>query len=100
MLTPINGIVQLQSERTRRHPTIMNALESRRVNLAIVLRELEWDGVVALEAKAELLGTTTQVLRGVIAGDPMSDELAREIEWATHKPGHWMDDDHFQEGPL
>lgn len=64
----------------------------RYANLLTIFRELEVDGVTRLHHQADVLGTTEGILRLLVAGQPMSDALARELEWAAQKPAQWMDD--------
>jgi hypothetical protein len=64
---------------------------TRRDNLLALLRELAWEGVETLQGQAHLLGTPAKTLHAAIMGTAMSDAMAREIEWAAHKPKLWMD---------
>jgi len=66
--------------------------QTRRANLIAILRELAWDGVETLQGQARLLGAPAKVLHAIVIGKAMPDALAREIEWATHKPMLWMDE--------
>jgi hypothetical protein len=66
--------------------------QARRANLIAILRELAWDGVETLQGQAQLLGAPAKTLHAIVMGRAMPDALAREIEWATHKPTSWMDE--------
>lgn len=65
--------------------------QARRANLIAIVRELAWDGVDTLQGQAQLLGTHATTLHAFIMGRAMPDAMAREIEWAAHKPALWMD---------
>jgi hypothetical protein len=72
----------------------MNSRDTtRRDNLIAILRELAWEGVETLQGQARVLGTPAKTLHATIMGKMMSDAMAREIEWAAHKPKLWMDED-------
>jgi hypothetical protein len=68
-----------------------NRDKTRQDNLITLLRELAWEGVETLQGQAHLLGTPAKTLHAAIMGMAMSDAMAREIEWAAHKPKLWMD---------
>ncbi|WP_448098152.1 hypothetical protein [Luteibacter yeojuensis] len=73
--------------------------EIRRANLAMVLRELEADGVSSLREQADILGTSERMVEAILKGNPMDARLAREIEWSAHKPIYWVDEDHQADLP-
>jgi hypothetical protein len=68
---------------------------NRRASLRIVLGELAWAGVSSTAGQAALLGLRPgKALAGFLRGDPISDAVAREIEWAMQRRDRWMDEDH------
>ena len=74
--------------------------QHRMENLLAVLRELERDGVCSRQQQAEILGTRQIELMRILDGHPVSEVLAREIEWAMQKPDRWLDEDHRTAGEL
>lgn len=66
---------------------------TRQANLTTILHQLAWEGVETLHSQACVLGTSAKTLHATIMGAVMSDAMAREIEWAVHKPERWMDED-------
>jgi hypothetical protein len=68
-----------------------NRDKTRQDNLITLLRELAWEGVETLQSQAHLLGTPAKTLHAAIMGTAMSNAMARELEWAAHKPKLWMD---------
>lgn len=74
--------------------------QHRMENLFAIRRELERDGVCSRQQQADILGTREIELMRILDGHPVSDVLAREIEWAMHKPDRWLDEDHRTAGQL
>lgn len=66
----------------------------RRVNFFTILHELYAEGVHSVREQAAALGVSERVLDAILRGRFIEDDLAREIEWAVHKPDRWMDADH------
>jgi len=79
---------------------MISSPELRRDNLRLVLHDLEQDNVTTSSEKAKVLGVTECTLFAVLSGFPISDELAREIEWASHKPSFWLDENHSGGMPM
>ena len=75
----------------------MNALDpalqtQRRANLRHLIEALDHEGVQSWAAQADILaGMTGPALRAVMEGGPVSNALAREIEWAMQRPSGWLD---------
>lgn len=67
----------------------------RRTNLRLLIDQLVADGVTTEQEQAQLLGGLRgQELNALLQGAPISDSAAREMEWGTHRPVHWMDQTH------
>ena len=67
---------------------------NRRANLRTLLAELHRDGYVSLLGQAAVLGVNRAALQAMLAGDPIEDHVARELEWAMHRREGWLDKDH------
>jgi hypothetical protein len=64
----------------------------RRINLQHLSRQLAAEGVESLAAQGAALGYLTETeLRNLLDGEPISDTVAREIEWAVQRPEGWLD---------
>ncbi|KJV34763.1 hypothetical protein [Luteibacter yeojuensis] len=64
----------------------------RRSNLRHLTRQLAEEGMESLAAQGAALGyLAEQELRNLLAGAPISDAMAREIEWAVQRPEGWLD---------
>lgn len=75
-------MTDVDSDRTRR----------RRANLRHLMHVLDEEGVLSWDAQGKILaGISGMHLLGLLRGDPFTDELAREIEWAMNRPAGWLD---------
>lgn len=64
----------------------------RRANLRHLTNQLAEEGEVSLAAQGAALGYLTEgELRSLLDGAHISDEIAREVEWAVQRPDGWMD---------
>lgn len=63
----------------------------RHQRLVRLLRMLELEGSDSLRSQAERLGVSLGQLEGFLAGTPVSDDVARDIEWTMHLPTGWLD---------
>lgn len=64
----------------------------RRANLRHLIRSLEEEGVQSVAVQAAILANMTgPQLQALMEGDTIPDTLAREIEWAMHRPNGWLD---------
>jgi hypothetical protein len=64
----------------------------RRANLRHLIEALDREGVQSWAAQAGILADMSgPALRAVMEGGPVSNALAREIEWAMHRPNGWLD---------
>lgn len=69
-----------------------NPQARRCANLRHLSEQLTDEGVLSLAAQGEILGgLTEQHLRALLAGEPMSYGVAREIEWTMQRPVGWLD---------
>lgn len=67
----------------------------RHENLAHLIEQLRAEGVKEERQILQLLGGLGGAeLGALMRGAPISDALAREIEWSMHRPVHWMDTAH------
>lgn len=67
-------------------------LQARRwANLRRLLVELEADGIESTLLIHQVLGLRAGVLAKLHKGAEISDAMARELEWAMHRPGGWLD---------
>lgn len=67
-------------------------LQARRwANLRRLLAELEADGIESTLLIQQVLGLRAGVLAKLHKGAEISDAMARELEWAMHRPGGWLD---------
>lgn len=71
-----------------------NQVNRRSTNLAEVVRELGGERTGGMALVAQVLGVPEASLWVLLRGAPMSDEVAKEIEWAVHKPVGWLDGAH------
>jgi len=39
-------------------------------------------------------GISGNDLKAMVTGEPITDKVAREMEWAMHRPAGWMDGRH------
>jgi hypothetical protein len=69
----------------------------RIINFRCVLEELGHDGVDDGPTQARILGLSDKALGDILAGGIICDAMARNIEWAAHKPYRWLDADHADE---
>jgi hypothetical protein len=64
----------------------------RRANLRHLIQLLESEGIESPSVQAGILANLTALqLQGLLEGGAIPDALAREIEWAMHRPDGWMD---------
>jgi hypothetical protein len=64
----------------------------RRANLRHLIQSLNDEGIQSWSAQAAIFANMTgPQLQALMEGDPISDALAREIEWAMHRPSGWLD---------
>jgi hypothetical protein len=83
-----------------RTASAMAASDQRRANLNLVLKELAVEGIVGTTLAAQALGIRDAEFKAMLEGAPVSDAVARDIEWASHKPTGWMDGaHHFEPAP-
>ncbi|WP_354513138.1 MULTISPECIES: hypothetical protein [unclassified Luteibacter] len=66
----------------------------RRANLVSLMEELGPDGLEPRIRKSKLLGLSREALQRAIGGGGLTDEEAREVEWAMNRPRGWLDTDH------
>lgn len=71
-------------------------LQLRRLaNLRRLIEQLQREGLRTRDAQADALGgLTAERLDAFLAGAPVTDALAREIEWIMHRPRRWLDERH------
>lgn len=63
----------------------------RRRNLRLLVAELRADGITQWKPIAHALGIDPLLLDDIRTGGPISDSVAREVEWAMQRPADWMD---------
>jgi hypothetical protein len=64
----------------------------RRANLRHLIQLLESEGIESPSVQAGILANLTALqLKDLLGGGAIPDALAREIEWAMHRPDGWMD---------
>ncbi|KJV34785.1 hypothetical protein VI08_09365 [Luteibacter yeojuensis] len=69
-----------------------NLQRCRHVNLRRLLLQLDREGLNSWLAQSDLLGLTQPaVLKRMVAGSCIADDVAREIEWSLHRPSGWLD---------
>lgn len=91
------GFCLLAGEPVRRSARAIQ--HQRHQNLQRLLAQLEREGVRSAAALGELLSIGSERdLKALTDGGYIADLLAREIEWALHRPLGWMDRTH--DGPL
>lgn len=66
---------------------------NRHANLRVILRECTFDGICRRPGIALALHTDCATVARLLAGAPISETYARELEWLMHKPAGWMDED-------
>lgn len=67
----------------------------RHDNLKRLIAELAADGVHSDQERGQILGRLRgEELARLLQGAPISDAIAREMEWAMHRPTRWMDQTH------
>ncbi|MGA7437307.1 MAG: hypothetical protein WBW32_04165 [Luteibacter sp.] len=59
--------------------------------LAELLARMTLEGYGTLRAQSIRLGIPAGALRNYIAGFPLPDEVARDIEWMMELPDGWLD---------
>lgn len=65
---------------------------TRCTNLRHLVAELQQGDAGSWNLLGELLGGLTEAdLRAYLKDRPIPDAVAREIEWATHRPRGWLD---------
>lgn len=69
-------------------------VQRRSTNLAEVVRALGGERAGGMSLVSQVLGVPEADLWLILHGSPMSDEVAKEIEWAANKPAGWMDGAH------
>lgn len=69
------------------------ALQTRRhANLRHLIQLLDAEGIQSWAVQAAVFADMTgPQLQALMEGDTISDWLAREIEWAVHRPNGWLD---------
>lgn len=70
---------------------------NRRANLRTILDELAVDGITGAVTRASILGIDDRELLAMLRGKYISNEAAREIEWAMQRREGWLDEDHRRE---
>jgi hypothetical protein len=75
----------------------MAASEQRRTNLSLIVKELGADGITGMSLAAKVLGVREAALREMLDGGDITDAIARNVEWVSHKPLGWMDGEHHLE---
>jgi hypothetical protein len=64
----------------------------RRANLCHLIQSLGHDGVKSLAVQAGIVAALDErELQALMDGDTITEALAREIEWAMHRPKGWLD---------
>lgn len=64
----------------------------RRANLPHLVQSLDAAGVQSSSVQAGIVANISgRELDALLGGDPIPDALAREIEWAMHRPDGWLD---------
>lgn len=63
----------------------------RRTNLRFLLNELRREGIAHRESRARMLGIPPDDFQRIVDGAPISDRLARDVEWAMNRPRGWLD---------
>ncbi|KJV34743.1 hypothetical protein VI08_09095 [Luteibacter yeojuensis] len=56
-----------------------------------LLESLRGEGSGSLRSQAERVGLPVGALRNFLAGFPIPDDIARDIEWTMHLPEGWLD---------
>lgn len=81
------------------HPRTFNPFplhRSRLANLHRLIQQLQREGLRARDAQGDALGgLSADRLDALLAGAPLDDALAREIEWIMHRPCGWLDRRHY-----
>lgn len=56
-----------------------------------LIQSLDNEGIQSWSAQAAIFANMTgPQLQTLMEGDPISNALAREIEWAMHRPSCWL----------
>jgi hypothetical protein len=64
----------------------------RRANLRHLIQSLDDEGIQSWSVQAGIFANMTgSELQELMDGGTISDDLAREIEWAMHRPEGWLD---------
>lgn len=64
----------------------------RRANLRQLIQTLDSAGIQSLSEQAAIFANITgRELEALMRGEFIPDALAREIEWAMHRPNGWLD---------
>jgi hypothetical protein len=64
----------------------------RRANLRHLVQSLDAAGVQSSSVQAGIVANISgRELDALLDGEPIPDALAREIEWAMHRPDGWLD---------
>jgi hypothetical protein len=63
----------------------------RRQRLLRLLSRIAAEGSANLQAQADRLGVSTDLLQQYLSTRPLPDEVARDIEWVLHLPRGWLD---------
>ena len=65
----------------------------RRANLRHLVDLLIDEGIVSDTVQGAILGNVSgDALREILAGAEISDDFAREVEWAMSRPEGWLDE--------
>ncbi|MGF6492229.1 hypothetical protein ABIE56_000382 [Luteibacter sp. 621] len=68
--------------------------------LAELLARMTLEGYGTLRAQSIRLGIPAGALRNYIAGFPLPDDVARDIEWMMELPDGWLDGPAAAESPV
>lgn len=64
----------------------------RRARLRELIDELDAEGIRSWSELGKILAVLNGTdLQRLLTSEVITDEIAREMEWAMHKPGGWMD---------
>lgn len=66
----------------------------RLANLVCLMEELGPEGLEPRIRKSKLLGLSREALQRAVGGGGLSEDEAREVEWAMNRPRGWLDADH------
>ena len=66
----------------------------RRANLRHLVLQLQKDGLLSWQLVGQIIaGIDGETLAALLRGEPISNELARDIEWHANRPSGWLDAD-------